>query len=326
MIKTNQYDLKTAVILTGAPRTWHYCKEYIVRFVNDIFGNVDWYVCLHESKTTTEDEIKSFFESKNQNLIFIKHFPAGDIPKYYNSGNKDWKIKYFRGVMHLNYVAGLEKRYHEFITGKRYHRVFFARPDCIYLYNSTTSEHENTFFNLKNFCFQMRGDYNEISYDFANPSANHLHLIGGLFSSDLFCNWGLDYNFKTDVNSLSFRNGIDMHSGLSLFLNKRLIKVDDRFYYTPSPLTFRAEVVRPTQIVYDNEKFKNLCENFNSFEKLDFRNFFPGVCPYFKHEDGELAFEYRLKSCWKLNIDALDYGFDKSAEDHYRRKYAYNVS
>jgi hypothetical protein len=321
MIKANQYNLKTAVILTGAPRTWHFCKEYIVKFIQDVFEDADWFVCIHESKTTSCDEIYSFLKSKNQNIIYNAQILNSTIPDY-NSAHWDrsrWTNSYFKGLMYLNYLAGFQKRIHEFKTGVRYHRVFFARPDCIYLYNSSTKEIENSFSDYKNFSFQMRGDYDELRYNYASPSANHLRLIGGLFSSDVFCNWNLEFDFKKDkLNQMLLRLGTDMHSGLSLYFRKHLITVDDRWFHNENKMGFLADVVRPTSLVYNKSNYLNFVSNFDSFDLKEPWDHWPGECHYFSHNDMETAWKYRIKSCWELNIDTKDYLFDPVWAERYR--------
>lgn len=317
--------MNVAVILTGAPRTWNFCKEYILKFVNDIYGsNVDWYVSFYESLTTNKQEVENYFLNNQQNLISLKFFKKEKIFNYENSWNDlKWTNSIFKGLFQLNYLTGLEKRLHEFKTGKKYDIVFFARPDCIYFYDETTKIRESNR-KIKDFAFQAAGDFNDGSYPFINPSANHLHIVAGMFSSDLYLNWNLDYNFQSfNFKKFGFRLGKDMHSALSDFFRNHLITTEPNNYVKYS---FFAQVIRPTHIFYNKKYYNFALEYYNKMHTPP-REFEPGYCEYFKHEDIEQRFNYVINSCYELGIDPEDYEFnDKQYIERKINEYLNNKS
>lgn len=299
-----------AVILTGHPRTWNFCKEYILKFVDDCFGkNVDWFICLEQSTTVDKNQITDFFSKNSQNLVYL-NFVNKENNAAWNNNN--WNNSFFKNVHYSRYVSGFNKRLHEFKTGKIYHKIFFARPDCIYLYNKDYKFIENNNFNLKNFSFHLGGDFDDTSMNYLSPSGNDLVTIAGMISSDLISNWYLDNNFKkNNIDQLKIRLGTDIHSGLSMYCKNHLITVPDRYIFGNVKRSVMAEVVRPTHIIYKSNSFSYMIENF---DKIDFSNQYiincqPGVCEYWNHLTNSK--EYKINSCLQLGIDLKDYNLQK---------------
>jgi len=312
--------IKTAIILAGAPRTWHFCKEYIIKYVNDIFEDSDWYVSMYKSNTLEEDDFRKFMEDKGQNVVSQRFVRLTDCPDYKNRSDAEkHSNSYFKPLFYLMYLAGLDKRLYEYRNNVIYNRIVILRPDMLYLYNSETKKEQDFFVGqMKDFAFQLRGDYNETSYGFAGPSPSFDSLIAGTFAFDLYSLWNIDYDFKKA--RFSFRKGLDIHSGFEKFCCDHLLSLDNRWKHQSS-LHYFNEVVRPTHICYNRQFLDFLTKNFDNFRHEDWpMHYEPGSCKFYKGED---QVKNILLSCQTLRIDPEDYGFlDKDYVEQQLEKFS----
>lgn len=302
--------IKTAIILAGAPRTWHFCKEFIVKFVTDVFDDSHWYSTIYKSNTLAEDDFLQFMKDRDQHVVSSRFIGLKDCPDYRNKFvSQKHSNTYFKPLFYLTYLAGLDKRLYEYRNNFVYDRIVILRPDTLYLYNSETKEKENFFNgNIADFSFQFRGDYNEVSYNFAGPSANQGSVIAGNFSSDLYSLWNLDHTFQENSRSFSFRKTFDIHSGFERFCSEHLLSLDNRWRHKNFLNAFLYEVVRPTHICYNRKYLNFFVENFNNYDLNQWpKSHEPGKCEFYKGPD---YVKNILLSCQTLGIDPEDYGFD----------------
>jgi hypothetical protein len=121
--------MKTAILMRGHPRTWHYTIRNNKSVMDNVYPDADWFIAM--PSCAQKLDIVSYFE-KQPVLIFLdeQRFPFNldtnltrawryYIPAY-------WKLAWF------DYHIGICKRQKELADDMRYDNVVFLRPDVWY--------------------------------------------------------------------------------------------------------------------------------------------------------------------------------------------------
>lgn len=294
--------MRTAVLITGFLRTWKICKDVLLDSLTDVYGdNIDFYMVVWNTKTATEDEIRTAFVDKKLNLIQLEMidpdhnyiFPV-NVPDCANQVSDS-----VASPARLRAIASRIKRLHEFKNDICYQRVIWSRPDVIYYYNHNAPHKENTFEGDPNdFMMQIRGDFIETSYELISPHTHDVMPITGLLSSDLYGFMYIDINDSHSTKKIRL-GADDTHALISYFLNRHLITLDNRFLYQSNKINYIAPVViRPSS---DFKKF------FSENKKWD--QSFISAGAHDRVWETKNNYHERIEWIKAFNIDLRDYGF-----------------
>jgi hypothetical protein len=301
--------MKTAILLSGHLRTWHLCKDMLIDSIHKIYGDdVDFFVAIWRTSTSTEEEVRDFLLSKNVNLRSIKFF---DLEKNKFSRDNDariettdhnalWQVtQSICAPSYLKQIVSRDKRIYEFQNDIIYDRVIYARPDTIYVYNKNDIANENRFaHDLKHFSMQIRGDFQERAYEIVSPNSHDVMPITGSLSSDLYGFMHLDLNDIYGVDrKIRFRAG-ETHAYISYFLNRHFISLDMRAVHNDIKSWIWPVVIRPSSNI---EKLRQ------EYEDWDYEFISAGEHDQFWFQQN--VFDEKIKWCEKMNIDKRDYGF-----------------
>lgn len=301
--------MKTAILMSGHLRTWHSCKEMLVDSILKIYGSdVDWFVVIWRTSTSTEEEVRDFLLSKKVNLRSIKFLDLkmnkfgrdADTQNENMNLNSLWQVtNSICSPSYLKQIVNRDKRIYEFQNDVIYERVIYTRPDTILLYNKNFIHKENEFAKeIKDFSMQIRGDFQERAYQIVSPNTHDVLPITGSLSSDLYGFMHLDLNdvFNHD-RKLRLRAG-ETHAYVSHFLNRHLISLDMRANHNDIKSWVWPIVIRPSS---DLEKFRQMHDNW------DFEYISAGEHDEFWMQRDN--FDKKVECCVKANIDKKDYDF-----------------
>lgn len=296
--------MKTAIVLFGHLRTWNLCKELLIKSMNEIYGSdLHWYIAVWKTDTASEDELKSFFESKSQVVRGFRVVDTETLPIDDRSFQKNWSgiPSGALGPSYLRQLASRDKRLHEFQNGFLYERVIFTRPDVVYYYNRHSIVDKETILDRKNFALQLRGDFEDIAFPVAGPSTHDVVPIAGMMSSDVYGFMFLDSNVNTGLSSkVNLRLGC-IHSWMSTYCKKHFITVDSRRDFGMGfQRNIWPKVIRPTS------NLENIYEEHNQW---DGEFFSPGGHDLMWANDPDHY--YKKKYCKQFGIDLRDYGLDR---------------
>lgn len=297
--------MKTAVLLSGYMRTWHICKDALIDGLTTVYGSdIDWFVMFWDTKTSTISDVRRFFVSKSLNLVHLE-FVNQSMNLLFEKGKVNdsmWQITdSITGPAYLRQKLSKIKRLYEYKNGIIYDRVIYSRPDIIYYFNPRAVEKENEIIgDIKDFAMQIRGDFNETSYELMAPSTHDLMPIAGSLSSDLYGFMYIDANNSyTGVKALNLRNG-ETHSWTSIYLSRHLISRDARAKHNALVSYITPIVIRPTS---DINKFLSGYKNWDL-------NWLPAA----EHDQFWMRrdnFDEKIKYCESMNIDIDDYGLGR---------------
>lgn len=295
--------MMTAIILFGHLRTWNLCKEHLIKSMNEIYGNdVHWYISIWKTNTGSAEDLKAFFDSKGQTVIGFKVIDQAVLPIKDKIFQNDWAGMPMGaiGPSYLRQLASRDKRIHEFQNGFIYNRVIFTRPDVIYYYDKNTIVNSETIEDEKNFALQLRGDFEDIAFPVAGPSAHDVMPIAGMMSSDVYGFMFLDSNSDFEESrKVNLRLGC-IHSWMSTYCKKHFITVDARRDHFTSERNIWPKVIRPT--------IKDIEQVYQEHDSWNGEFFSPGYDELWNNDPDSY---YKKKFCLKLGIDLQDYGLDK---------------
>jgi len=295
--------MKVAVILYGYLRTWNICRENIIKTFTDNFSDIDWYLELWNTTTSTYDEVEDFFKVKNQNIVnfdFIKSDKNSLYVNYENSWMQEWaKYKTSRhnsatiGPGYLKQKGSLNKKINEFNKGIIYDLTFYIRPDAVYykIRDFDLNAHKT----LSR--FEYSGDLT-IQYSDKTTYSNDVCQIAGVFASDLIGYFYLDNNNDTsEIIDYTFNAGFDVHSEAANFL------IDHRLCKGNYLWNYKTRIVRPSvDLVQLNE---DLTKEWNSLDVIQIIDYDDGW--NLRTSDVLTKREWFQYHCNKSNIDIEDY-------------------
>ncbi len=130
--------MKTAIFLRGHARTWNLVKYQNLAFLNKCYDELDWYVLFPTTTTVTINSLHADFYKSS--LIYCKfvneeHFklPYVHRCRWDSYCPEYWKLAW------LDYQLGIELRKQELLSGIKYDKIIFARPDCEYDFFQTST-------------------------------------------------------------------------------------------------------------------------------------------------------------------------------------------
>lgn len=300
--------MKTAVLVCGYLRTWHLCKDELVKAMNHIYGDdIDWFMAVWKSGTDSEQGIRDFFAENNQNLINLQYIDFADNILFHEQDelvDDQWVYTSpsILGPTYLRQQASYQKKLHEFKNDKTYDRVVFSRTDVIYYYNKETIQESEKIHlgDHDDFAMQLRGDFDDTAFEIGSPSAHDVFPIAGRLSSDLYGLMYLDANNTYNaMKRINLRQGC-AHAWLSNYCSRHLISVDFRWLIDRPERDIWAKVIRPT--VKDIAKIKEEHDTWNG------EFFFPNDDPMWNNDPDSY---YKIKFCQELLIDLDDYDLEK---------------
>ena len=303
-------DLKIAVIMWGALRTWNLCKDIILaqleRFKPE---SKDWFISTYESNTCTSNEIRKYLESQNQNVIWIKYLPEHQnhyMYRYTKYGRDEMvnPSEMYLGKLFLIREATFKKRVYEFLNNINYDILFYICPDVIFSMTELELEMINNLFEKRifNFSFGVRGDYTD-NYTFGGVTTNDLLIITGKYASDILGFQYYDLNYSLgEIQKIYTRLGNCAHSLLpNYFLNHNIRYLGVTDHLDKPIIDLKTYLVRPNTT--------DIC-NFNIFNFHKNRQEYRGYCINNGKDIEEwdkFSKEQKKELCIKLNIDPRDY-------------------
>ncbi len=290
---------KIAVFLRGHIRTWNYVKSHTFAFFEKFYTaeNIDWYVLCWKTNTMSLDGLKRSFD--NRNLVSCEMIDYDQYPlhkmmtlselteNFYQSANyihwKNYQSSYWR-LAFLDQLLNLKKIQHEIKHSFEYEKVFFIRPDILYL--NDDAELLDTVIET----FYISGTDLSFNNDNFEIEPNDLFCQANSITSDIISSRFLDTNIDFSTKQLVHPNS---HSIFGQFLLKSCIREKLNFH------NLQQIIIRPSMLESLNSKscLNDICnERDRSAEWIEF----------------DLQKKHRY--CEQYGIDPADYINDRDSE------------